>query len=180
MTSSFLTFIIITLATVVNSRYILPMELKMNSHQQPTSAAALLSRIEWILQTRELTQEKLCTQSGFSNRSQVSALIHRLRTDPDYPSKMSLLTYQKIARGGRVSLNWLLFGEGKPDQMQRKVETQFPNLDAALGLEGARWSESTIAQALVMPWKSDRTVMDWIKILDRLEAMVAQLMQNST
>ncbi len=140
-----------------------------------SSNIQLLDRIQWILTNRELTQEQFCTQGGFVNRSQVSSIMHRLRTDPDYPSKMSLLTYEKMAKGGRVSLLWLVHGIGKPDQALNSLgNASYPNLTVALNYEGARWQESTIRTAMGMNWKSDRTPKEWTGLLDQLENNLAK------
>ncbi len=135
-----------------------------------SSNIQLLERIQWILTNRELTQEQFCTQGGFANRTQVSSVMHRLRVDPDYPSKMSLLTYERMAKGGRVSLLWLMHGIGKPDQKITALgNTLYPNLNVALNYEGSRWQEHTIRTAMGMPWKSDRTAKEWTSLLDALE-----------
>ncbi len=145
-------------------------------HSDPVSSnIQLLDRIQWILTNREITQEQLCTQGGFANRTQVASVIHRLKVDPDYPSKMSLITYERLAKGGRVSLLWLVHGLGKPDQKVSALgNTMYPNLNIALNYEGSRWQESTIRAAMGMPWKSDRAPKDWTSMLDKLESDLAK------
>lgn len=142
-------------------------EIKMANR---SGAAALLARIEWILKDRQLTHEKLGERAGLSSRSHLSSITHRLRIDPNYPAKMYLETYQKLAKGGRVSLNWLMFGEGTPDGAGPAFpkSEEYPNLNVAIRYEADRWSKATITAALAMNWDEDKTPKEWASILDKI------------
>ncbi len=74
----------------------------------------LLDRLEWVLESRELTQRQLAMLSGFDHDTQVSSILHRLRNEPDYPDRMYVGTYRKLAEGGGVDFLWLLTGDGVP------------------------------------------------------------------
>jgi hypothetical protein len=139
-----------------------------------TTTTSLLDRIQWILEHRNLTHEKLAKQAGFESRTQASSIMSRLKVDPEYPGKMSFRTYERLAKGGRVSLHWLVFGEGKPDQsdVAQLIPTtfKFPNFTTAMQYEGARWQESTIRTVMLMNWTKDKEPKVWTQILDELES----------
>lgn len=137
-------------------------------HDKPQSLA---DRIRWILETRELTQEQYSDRCGFSQPTHVGSIMYRLRNDPGYADKMQLDTYQKLAHGGRVSLYWLMFGDGNPDAKQL-TRVRYRNLVSMLMSSDAnrgRWDVHTVEAANKLQFNRDPSESEWIDILDKVE-----------
>ena len=88
----------------------------MDTMPNRSETSGLLERIQWILDNRELTQERLGELAGFNHRTQVGSIMSRLRKDPSMETRMAFETLHRIARGGNVSVTWLMYGQGTPEQ----------------------------------------------------------------
>jgi len=154
----------------------------MAAQHQP----GLLDRVKWILEKRELTQERLGELAGFKSRTQVSSILSRLKRDPEYPRKMALETLERLAKGGRVSRVWLIFGIGTPEQPDTEMPElrlsepapaqppKFPNLETALRYEEFKWPQFAIRAARELELDDDPSPREWSSILDRLQKVLEQ------
>ena len=78
--------------------------------------STLLERLEHLLALRAVSARELARRSNLAEQH-VSTIITRLRKNPQ--TNVGLPTLQAIARGGGVSLNWLLTGAGTPESADR-------------------------------------------------------------
>lgn len=139
----------------------------------------LLERIQWILDKRQWTHQQLSERSGW-HRTQISAYMDRLRRNPGFAKKMSIETYEKLAKGGQVSLLWLEHGIGEPEARivpLSLLEARYPNLELAIQKSGKRWQEETISAARSMNIDSDPSPQEWESALDNIEAALRPLFE---
>ncbi len=146
--------------------------------KKPIHTSNLLDRINWILEDRGMTHEQLSARAGFTSRSQVSSILARLRKDPAFASRMEMVQYEKIARGGHVSIHWLWFGTGSPDDSASVVPMtpvgKYPKLEIAIEFHADRWANSTIAAARSLDLPKDLSPQQWTDTLDHINDFVSK------
>lgn len=144
-----------------------------------TRSMELLARIEWMIdRVAKGNQRQFARMCGFKNESMVGAVLSRLRTDARYPSVIEEKTYAALAKGGGVSYDWLVHGEGSPVENMPVVSPGTPEmLKQVLLSKGARWSPLTInsVQAMAAKIGKDQTASVWTELLDRTEQFTANI-----
>lgn len=87
--------------------------------------STLLQRIELILAQQAISARELARRAGLAE-AYVSIAISRLRKNPD--ANIGATTLRKLARGGNVSVQWLLTGAGTPDS----IDSDAPSVTTAV------------------------------------------------
>jgi hypothetical protein len=104
--------------------------------------STLLERLELVLKIRGIDQRELARRAELGNEKNVGVLFHRLRKDPARQIQHDTLV--KIAKGARVSVNWLATGEGSPDETEPSEDPRpiyrnvsgWPEVESALKARG--------------------------------------------
>ena len=137
----------------------------------------LLARMQWILENREWTHRQFAEAVGW-HPTQISAYLHELKKNPLFAKRISLDTYEKIAKGAKVSLLWLEHGIGSPDRKDltppmlgsRQLESVIQN-------GRGRWHDEVIGFARTMAMKpkfQDLSDKEWEIILDNAESAMSE------
>lgn len=74
----------------------------------------LLSRMEWVLNVRGISERQLSLRSGLSHAA-VSNMLRSLRRDPASAGRVAPDTLEKIAAGASIDATWLKLGIGVPE-----------------------------------------------------------------
>jgi len=94
----------------------------VDASRHPLGVETLTERLQWIVENRGFgSMRQLSLQSGLSHGT-IAAITRRERLKDDTDPDVETLT--KIALTGKVSIDWLIWGRGSPDDTagSRKLE----------------------------------------------------------
>lgn len=122
----------------------------------------LLSRLEWVLSTRDTSARQLSIQAGLSHAT-IASLIRGLKADPSTAARVEVGTLDKIAAAAGVDPTWLKSGIGAPEFNQAPPRAADPDPATNATSSAASFRNLANWNALLRSARSLRpTLPEWV------------------